>query len=112
MESCINDAISYQPVDIFEDTNCTLDLLADGSQVWTLCDGSPPIICNQSKNVDTGNSTDYTNDLSVPLHSDHDYWHDPATMRLIYQGVLDDCADSGVTAEDLSEVINPFVPRV
>ena len=53
-----------------------LDLLADGSQMWTLCDDAPPIICNQSKvYVDTTIDIDYPTDLYVPLPSEHDYWH-------------------------------------
>ena len=105
--------MSYLLIEQCADPNQTLDLLADGSQVWTLCDDAPPNICDQSKvYADTAIDTDCINDLSVPLPSEHEYWHNPATMRLIYQGVLDDCADSGVTAEDLSKVINPIVPRV
>ena len=113
MESCINEEMSYLPIDIFENPDQILDLLADDSQVWNLCDGVPPIICDRSKvYVDTGSDTDYINNLPIPVPSEHEYWHDPATIRLVYQGILDESTDAGVTPKGLSEIINPIVPRV
>ena len=116
MERQLGDDVYYQPLDVYENPNKTIDFISEGSQYWTLCNDAPAL--NQQSNVivDTEFDSTYLDNLDVPRPTEHEFFDDwlldDPTLRLLTQGCLDDCAEYNVSASDLSQVINPLSPRM
>ena len=116
MERQLGDDVYYQPLDMYDNPNKTIDFISKGSQYWTLCNDAPALNKQSNVIVDTEFDSTYLNNLDIPRPTEHEFFDewllDDPSIRIMMQGCLDDCAEYNVSAHDLSQVLNPLTLRM
>ena len=100
---CTGD-LYYQPIGIYWDdpeaTGEAIEMMANATQSWSLCDGAPPP--QDHPILSLGSDKQYDSEM------DYDRQVMDRNCRMAYQGLLDNCEDVGITEAEVQAARAPL----
>ena len=94
----------YQSIEIYGDdpaaTDEAIEMMANATQSWSLCDGAPPLPTHPILSLES--------DMQYQSEMEFDRQVIERNNRLAYQGLLDNCEDVGITEAEVQAAQAPL----